>query len=352
MKIRADQLNSHLQGALQKKQLLPIFMISGDEPLLSQEAADLVRASARELGYKERETFYVEGKFDWNQVFNETSSMSLFADKKILELRITNGKPGDQGSKALCELCENLNQDNLLLVILPKLDKNAQRSKWVKALEAQGAHIQVWPVTADQLPKWIKQRLNQAGIDASAEAVTILAERVEGNLLAAIQEIEKLKLLAVKGKVDANAMSAVVADSARYDLFEFVDKALSGDAQSAARALRGLQNEGTDPLTLLWALTRELRTLVKASQKVNQGEHSDWALKKSGVWDKRIPLFRSAPRRLSPAHLRMLLYQAGAIDRGVKGLRTAEIWDEMTTLVLSLSGSQTLTPKNIKALLQ
>ena len=118
----------------------------------------------------------------------------------------------------------------------------------------------MWPVTADQLPKWIKQRLNQAGIDASAEAVTILAERVEGNLLAAIQEIEKLKLLAVKGKVDASAMSAVVADSARYDLFEFVDKALSGDAQSAARALRGLQNEGTDPLTLLWALTRELHT--------------------------------------------------------------------------------------------
>ena len=352
MKIRADQLNSHLQDALQKNQLLPIFMISGDEPLLSQEAADSVRASARKLGYTERETFYVEGKSDWNQVFNQTSSMSLFADKKILELRITNGKPGDQGSKALCELCENLNEDNLLLVLLPKLDKNAQRSKWVKTLEAHGAHIQVWPVTTDQLPRWIKQRLNQAGIDASPEAVTILAELVEGNLLAAIQEIEKLKLLAVEGKVDAAAMSAVVADSARYDLFEFVDKALSGDAQAAARALRGLQNEGTDPLTLLWAITREIRTLVKASQQVSQGEHSDWALKKSGVWDKRIPLFRSALRRLSPAHLRMLMYQAGAIDRGVKGLRTAEVWDEMTTLVLSLSGSQTLTPKNIKTLLQ
>ncbi len=147
-------------------------------------------------------------------------------------------------------------------------------------------------------------------------------------------------------------MSTVVADSARYDLFEFVDKALSGDAQSAARALRGLQNEGSDPLNLLWAITREIRTLVKANQLVALGEHSDWALKKAGVWDKRIPLFRSALRRLSPAHLRMLLYQAGAIDRGVKGLRTASVWDEMTTLVLSLSGSQTLTPKNVKTLLQ
>jgi DNA polymerase-3 subunit delta len=352
VKIRADQLTSHLQDALQKKQLMPIIVISGDEPLLTQEAADAVRGTARELGFTERETFYVEGKFDWNPVFNETSSMSLFAEKKILELRIKNAKPGDQGSKALCELSETLSEDNLLLVILPKLDKNTQRSKWVKALEEKGALIQVWPVSADQLPRWIKQRLSQAGIDANHEAVNILAERVEGNLLAAIQEIDKLKLLAVKGNVDASIMSAVVADSARYDLFEFVDKALSGDAQSAAKALRGLQNEGTDPLTLLWAITRELRTLVKASQQVARGEHSDWALKKAGVWDKRIPLFRSALRRLSPAHLRMLLYQAGAIDRGVKGLRSAAVWDEITTLVLSLSGSQTLTPRNIKMLLQ
>ena len=352
MKVRAEQLTSHLQDALQKKQLMPIFVISGDEPLLSQEAADAVRSTARELGFTERETFYVEGKFDWNQVFNETSSMSLFAEKKILELRIKNGRPGDQGSKALCELCENLSEDYLLLVILPKLDKNVQRSKWVKTLEAKGAHIQVWPVSGHQLPRWIKQRLGQAGIDASQEAINILAERVEGNLLAAIQEIEKLKLLAVKGKVDATAMSTVVADSARYDLFEFVDKALSGDAQSAAQALRGLQNEGSDPLNLLWAITREIRTLVKANQLVALGEHSDWALKKAGVWDSRIPLFRSALRRLSPAHLRMLLYQAGAIDRGVKGLRTASVWDEMTTLVLSLSGSHTLTPKNVKTLLQ
>lgn len=352
MKIRADQLSSHLQDALQKNQLLPIFMISGDEPLLSQEAADSVRTTARQLGYTERETFYVEGKFDWNQVLNETSSMSLFADKKIIELRITNGKPGDQGSKALCELCETLTSDNLLLVILPKLDRNAQKSKWVKALESKGAHIQVWPVNSDQLPRWIKERLGQAGIDANSEAVKILADRVEGNLLAAMQEINKLKLLSVEGKVDAGAMSAVVADSARYDLFAFIDTVLSGDAQSAARALRGLQNEGTDPLTLLWAITRELRILVKASQQVTQGEHSDWALKKAGVWDKRIPLFRKALQRLKPAHLRMLLYQAGAIDRGIKGLRQTAVWDEISTLVLSLSGSHTLTPKNIKMLLE
>jgi DNA polymerase III subunit delta len=346
VKIKAEQLHSHLQ-----KQLLPIYIISGDEPLLAQESADAVRIAARAAGFTERELFYVEGNYDWNQLLNEANSLSLFADKKILEIRITNGKPGDKGSKALCEMCANLNPDNLLLIVLPKLERATQNSKWIKTLESIGAHIQVWPVTGTHLPRWIQQRLNHAGIDANAEAVQILADRVEGNLLAAVQEIEKLKLLALDGKVDASRMSSVVADSARYNLFEFIDKVLMGDAQSAARSLRGLQNEGIEPIPLLWAITRELRILAKASEQLSQGAHSDSALKSAGVWDKRIPLFRNALRRLSPAHLRMLIHQAGAIDRGIKGQRQADIWDELTTLVLSLAGSQTLQPNNIKVLL-
>ncbi|MBT5387760.1 MAG: DNA polymerase III subunit delta [Porticoccaceae bacterium] len=346
MKIKAEQLQSHLQ-----KQLLPVYVVSGEEPLLAQESADAVRIAARAAGFAERELFHVEGNYDWNQLINESNSLSLFADKKILEIRIANGKPGDKGSKALCEICANLNPDNLLLIVLPKLERAAQNSKWIKALESVGAHIQVWPVSATQLPRWIQQRLQQAGIQANQEAVQILADRVEGNLLAAVQEIEKLKLLALDGKVDASRMSAVVADSARYNLFEFIDRVLMGDAQSAARSLRGLQNEGIEIIPLLWSITRELRILVKASEQVNRGAHSDAALKSAGVWDKRIPLFRSALRRLSPAHLRMLLHQAGAIDRGIKGQRQADVWEEITTLVLSLAGSQTLQPANIKVLL-
>lgn len=352
MKIKPDQLKSYLQKSLQNKQLSPIFIISGDEPLLSQEAADAVRSTARQLEFTERETFDIDARFDWNLVFNETNSLSLFSDKKILELRITSGKPGDKGSKALCELCENLNDSNLILVILPKLDKGAYQSKWMKTLESKGVHIQVWPVTPEQLPRWINQRLVQCGIDASQGAVDILADRVEGNLLAAMQEINKLKLLSLEGKVNADIMSTVVADSARYNLFSFVDKVLDGDAQSAAKALRGLENEGTEPLALLWAITRELRTLNKASHQILLGNSKDKALKSAGVWDKRIPIFRKALSRLSPAHIRMLIHQAGAIDRGVKGLRQADIWDELTTLVLSFAGSQTLHPKNIKTLLQ
>lgn len=352
MKIKADQLKPHLQKSLQTKQLSPIFIVSGDEPLLSQEATDAVRSTARQLEFTERETFDIDARFDWNLVFNETNSLSLFSDKKILELRITNGKPGDKGSKAICELCENLNDSNLILIILPKLDKGAYQSKWMKTLESKGVHIQVWPVTPEQLPRWINQRLVQSGINASQGAVDILADRVEGNLLAAMQEINKLKLLSLEGKVDADIMSTVVADSARYNLFSFVDKVLDGDAQSAAKALRGLENEGTEPLALLWAITRELRTLNKASHQILLGNSKDKALKSAGVWDKRIPIFRKALSRLSPAHLRMLMHQAGAIDRGVKGLRQADIWDELTTLVLSFAGSQTLHPKNIKTLLQ
>lgn len=352
MKIKPEQLNSFLQNGLQNKQLPSVFVISGDEPLLSQEATDEIRSAARQLGFNERETFHVDGRFDWNTVFNETNSLSLFADKKIIELRIANGKPGDKGSKALCELCEQLNETNLILVILPKLEKSGYQSKWIKTLEANGAHIQVWPVSAQQMPRWIGQRLKQHGISANNEAVRILADRVEGNLLAAMQEIKKLNLLSLEGTVDADIMSTVVADSARYNLFSFVDQILEGDAQSAAKALRGLESEGTDPLALLWAITRELRTLNKASQAVAMGESKDWALKNAGVWDKRIPLFRKALSRLSPAHLRMLVHQAGAIDRGVKGLRKTDFWSEITTLVLSFAGSQTLHPKNIKLLLQ
>jgi DNA polymerase-3 subunit delta len=346
MKIRAEQLQSHLS-----KELLPVYVISGDEPLLAQESADAVRLAARNKGFSGREVFHGEGKFDWSQLHNEANALSLFAEKKIIEIRISNGKPGDKGSKALCELCANPSPDNLLLVILPKLERSAQNSKWVKALEAVGAHIQVWPITGDQLPRWIKQRLLESNITANQQAVEILAERVEGNLLAAVQEIEKLKLLAIEGKVDAIMMSSVVADSARYNLFEFVDKVLAGDAQSAARSLRGLHSEGTDAIPLLWAITRELRILIKASEQISRGENRDWALKNAGVWEKRLPLFRTAIQRCSAAHLRILLYQAGAIDRGIKGMRKADIWDELTTLVLSLAGSQTLKPSNVKLLI-
>lgn len=346
MKIAPEKLKNHLV-----KKLFPVYVISGDEPLLSQELADQVRLVARQNGFSSRDVFRCDNHFDWDQLHNENNALSLFSEKKIIELHLATSKPGDKGSKALQALCSNPNPDNLILVILPKIDKSAEKSKWMRALESSGVHSQVWPIKSEQMPRWIKQRLLQSGIDASKEAVEILSERVEGNLLAAVQEIEKLTLLAINDTVDATIMSSVVANSARYNLFEFIDKILLGDSQSAARSLRGLKNEGTDALPLLWAITRELRILVKASDEIVKGAQQDRALKSAGVWDKRIPIFRQALKRCSAPHLRMLLYQASAIDRAIKGMRKADIWEELTTLVLSLSGVQALKPHNVKLMI-
>jgi len=174
MKIRPEQFKNHLH-----KDLLPAYMISGDEPLLVQESADALRLAARQQGFSGRDVFYSDGKFDWDQLHNEANALSLFSEKKIIEINISNGKPGDKGSKAICELCANPNPDNLLLIVAPKLERAAQNSKWVKSIESLGAHVQVWPITGEQLPRWIKQRLHDSGIDANQEAVQILAERVE-----------------------------------------------------------------------------------------------------------------------------------------------------------------------------
>ncbi len=322
--------------------------MSGDEPLLVQEAADTIRTTARARGYTERELFHADGGFDWQTLLNEASALSLFAERKILEVRIDSGKPGSEGGRALEEYCAQPPEDNLLLVIAPKLDSGTQRSKWVKALDDAGVMIQVWPVDAARMPHWIAGRLRHQGIRASNAAVEILADRVEGNLLAAVQEIEKLALLAPEGEVDADTMSTVVADSARYNVFVLVDKVIEGDAQAAARTLRGLREEGTEAPIVLWALARELRLLIAATEARDQGDSAEAALKRQRVFPRRIPLVKGALRRLRPGHLRMLLRQAGVVDRTVKGMRRGDPWEELTSLVLSFAGAPTLSPRNLK----
>lgn len=340
MRLRPEQLGQHLKGTL-----APVYLVCGDEPLLIQESADVIRAAARANGFGERELFHADAGFDWQQVLSEANALSLFAQRKILEVRIASGKPGDKGSSAIQEYCNNPSPDNLLLVITPKLDASAQRGKWVKALDDTGAMVQVWPVEARQMPGWISQRLKLAGVRANRAAIDILADRVEGNLLAAVQEIEKLKLLATGGEIDEATMSTVVADSARYSVFTLVDKVLEGDPQGAAKNLRGLREDGTDAIVILWALARELRTLIAIQES---GHSSDAILKKHGVWDKRQPLIKSALRRLRLAHLKLLLRQGAALDRAIKGMRKSDPWEDLASLVLSFAGSPTLTPRNTR----
>ncbi|MCB1845531.1 MAG: DNA polymerase III subunit delta, partial [Halioglobus sp.] len=236
MKIPANQLKPRLQ-----KSLLPCYLVTGDEPLLVLEALDSIRASARERGFTTRDLFVATTGFDWNQLSAAGGNLSLFADKRIIELRLPTGKPGRDGSAAIADLTGNLDDDLLLVVSGPKLDKNSGSAKWVKALTAAGAHVEVWPVNRGELPAWINARMKAAGLLPDRDAVRLIADRVEGNLLAAQQEVEKLRLLLGEGQVTLDQVQRAVADSSRYDVYKLVDAAVSGDVQRAIRILGGVR---------------------------------------------------------------------------------------------------------------
>jgi DNA polymerase-3 subunit delta len=346
-KLRIDQLEKSINGAL-----APVYFISGDETLLVQEACDTIRQAARKKGFSERERHHVDKQFEWAQLLSSANSMSLFNDKKIIELRIENGKPGTEGSKAICEYLDNPNEDNLLIIVAPKLDSGAQRSKWVKQIEKMGYWIPIWPISAAQLPRWLGQRLQQAGLKADSHVVELLAARIEGNLLAAHQEIEKLALLATDGWLSPELVANTVADSARYDVFGLVDKALMGDARGSVKNLNGLRSEGTEPITILWALALEVRTLLAITQACAQGQNFQWAAKNAGVWDKRQPLVQQAIKRLHHKQMSLLIRQANGIDKAIKGLRNADTWNELTEFILNLSGVQTINAMNHRLSLQ
>lgn len=340
-KIRAEQFSAHC-----KKALSSIYVIFGDEPLIKQEACDILRKAASSQGFTERERYYSDAGLDWDEVFAGAANFSLFSDRKMLEIHLHNGKPGDKGAKAIVRYCEDPPEDTLLLVTAPKLDGTSQRAKWFKALEAKGQIVQVWPVNAEQLPRWIDQRLKAKGLSASNEAIDMLSAKVEGNLLAAKQEIEKLTLIANQdGIISAEDMASVVGDSARYDVFNFVDKALSGKTESAIKTLQGLKSEGTEPVIILWAMAREIRTLVAICEATASGQSQMQAFKSERVWDKRQGMMQSALTRLSHKHLLHLLRKANGIDRAVKGLRKASVWDELTDLTLHLCGVVTINPQ-------
>ncbi len=333
MKLKLDQIKSHLA-----KGLMPVYLVSGDEPLQVGEACDAIRARARELGYGGREVMYVETGFDWGILRAAANSLSLFSERRIIELRMPGGKPGDAGSKALIEYAERPADDAVLLVTTGKLDKAVLASKWCSALDRSGVVIQVWPVEGRQLPGWIAQRMRGKGMEPSADAVAALAERVEGNLLAAAQEIEKLFLLHGAGRIDDAAVTGAVVDSARFDVYDLVDAALAGDATRATRILAGLRSEGVDPVLVLWALVREIRGLAGMAYEVQAGASMDQAMAAHKVWDARKPLIRQGLQRHKVTRWQALLRTASRIDRVIKGAAAGNAWDELLELTLSMAG--------------
>lgn len=345
-KLPFEQLNKALA-----RQLSPVYLISGDEPLMVQESCDAVRTAARQAGFSERELYHTDSGFQWPQLLHSANSMSLFAERKIIEIRVHNGKPGDAGSKAIIEYCRDPAEDNLLLLVCPKLERASQNSKWYKAIDQIGAVVTIWPVDAKQMPRWIEQRLQRAGIRADSQAVEILASRVEGNLLAAAQEIEKLKLVAQDGFIDGHTMANAVVDSARYDVFGLVDKALTGNAQAAAATLNGLRGEGSEPTIILWALTREIRALIALRQALSSGQALEAVARSHGIFDKRLPMIRGALQRIPMPTLRLLIKECGYIDRTIKGMATGDCWGALLDVVLTLSGNRALSGQVLKTLL-
>ncbi|HKK22826.1 MAG TPA: DNA polymerase III subunit delta, partial [Pseudohaliea sp.] len=296
MRINPEQLPAHLAQSV-----LPVYLVSGDEPLLVQECADRLRAAARAGGCSERQVLDADGRdFDWQALRDCAANLSLFAEHKLVELRLPGGKPGTEGSKALCEYLERADPGDRLLIIAGKLDKSATGSKWYKAIDRAGGTVQVWPVRPRELPGWLERRIRDAGMRIDRDALALLAERVEGNLLAALQEIEKLKLLGTDHVTLASVTDSVL-DNARYNLFATIDAALAGDTVHALRMLQGLRGEGVEPAVACWATSREVRLLEELVRDVAGGRQPQQALAAHRVWKSRLGILQAALHRHDPA---------------------------------------------------
>ncbi|OUS28507.1 DNA polymerase III subunit delta [Gammaproteobacteria bacterium 45_16_T64] len=339
MKLRSNQINQHLKKASQSNSLLPLYIVSGEDPLLMQESCDLLRMGARAAGFSERELYSVESGFDWNQLLESTNSMSLFGDRKLIEIRLTKPKLDEAGKKALATYLTAPSQDNLIILTMGKLDRKTLNTKWFQAMENSSALIQIWPIENHQLPQWVQQRMESKGLHPSPDASQLLAERVEGNLLAAAQEVEKLALLIEPGPVNISTIRAAVANHSRYTQYELVDHAIKGNDIQALKILNFLENTGVEPIAILWALSKDLRALEGISTAVENGQAQARAFKDFRVWDNRKPLFHNALKKHRSTAFRSMLIEASYIDHSVKGLTNANPWIGFRNIILMLSGT-------------
>lgn len=335
MRLNPQQLPAHVRG-----ELLPVYLLTGDEPLQLMEAADTLRAAAREQGYTAREVYTVDREFGWDQLSHAAGSLSLFADKRILELRIGGSGPGKDGGQALVDYAERPAEDAVLLIQMGKLDKRSQNTRWFKALDGIGAVIQVWPVKPAALPGWLQQRLGARGLKVEREAVALLAARVEGNLLAAAQEVDKLCLLFARSgetvTLSARQVADAVADSARYSVYDLVDAAVGGEAARAVRILTGLRQEGAPPPLVLWALSNEIRNMRSMAVRLAAGEPEGRVT--AAVWQSRRGVVTAGLRRIKAPTWRILVQRSARADQVIKGARPGRGWDELLQLVTGIAG--------------
>lgn len=336
MQLRLESLDGHLA-----KNLAQLYVIASDEHLLALEAADRIRKAARAQGYTERDVLSVERTFKWGELLAANQALSLFGDKKLIELRIPTGKPGKDGSAALQAYAKDLSPDNLTLITLPKLDWQTAKASWVTALQQAAVYIDIPNIERAQLPAWIGNRLASQGQSAERQSLDFIADRVEGNLLAAHQEIQKLGLLHEPGKLTFEQVHDAVLNVARYDVFKLSEAMLTGDTARLVRMLEGLKGEGEALPLVLWAVAEEIRTLLKLKSGMSQGRPLNALLKEYRIWGPRERMMEPALRRVSLATLEAALQQAAQVDRMVKGLRAKQFagdaWDAMLQLALRVA---------------
>ncbi len=333
MKIYFNNLEHHLSSELH-----PVYIISGDEPFQIQQAVKLIRDKAHQQGYINRELLFVEKGFNWLDFSMSNDSLSLFAEKKLIELRMPKGKPGKEGAKILLDYCENISDDTLLLIVTDKLEKATSNTKWYKSISNVGTAVTVWPIEGNELRQWLISRIKLRKLTISDDALLLLIDRIEGNLLAADQEIEKLSLLCTTGELTFDIVEQSVSDSARYDLFKLVDEALIGNYRHITRILYGLKAEGITPILINWSLSREIRSLLKMKSSLDKGDPMESVFRQHRVWDKRKILLKTALNRHSSASLQSLLRKSYKADRIIKGNEIGNLWDELLQLSLGIAG--------------
>jgi DNA polymerase-3 subunit delta len=339
MRLKPEQLSTALQ-----KGLAPVYFLSGDEPLQLGEMADAIRKTARLAGYHSREIFSVDTGFSWNQLALSADSLSIFSDKKIIELRIPTNTVGIEGAKALTAYCERPAEDTLLLITIGKLASATLKSRWLESIDKIGVVIQVWALEGQELLSWLQQRLLQRGLNANSEGIKLLASRIEGNLLAADQEITKLYVLYGAGKLTTAQIFDAVADSSRYDVFKLMDCILSAQVNRIIKILSALRAEGIAASIILWALTREARSLIHIKLALASGQQKDLVFRNNQIWDKRKPMIEKALTRLNLKQLDNVLVLSAKADRQIKGQQSGDAWETLLAICLQFASLQITAP--------
>jgi DNA polymerase-3 subunit delta len=329
MKISTEQLPQQL-----KRNLAALYTVFGDEPLLALEACDRIRAHARAEGYDERVVLTAEQHFDWSQLKMSGQSQSLFATRRMLELRVPSGKPGTDGGKALHAYCSRLPEDTITLVHMPEIDRRTQKGAWFEALDAAGVLVEAKRVERAALPAWLARRLKLQDQHADDETLAFIADKVEGNLLAAHHELQKLALLFAPGELESEAVREAVLDVTRFDVFDLGKAVLSGDAQHLVRMFDGLRGEGAAAPLVLWAMSEEIRGMGRVVAALGAGVPLQQALRDARIWGPRQSLIQSHIHHYAMAQIEAALMHAAHIDRTIKGLAKGDVWDELLQLGL------------------